>query len=67
MSRLFMTQEARDKAWAQSGGKGRRGTVTNQQLHPQYVEDFEGPEKYQTGFGNTVYKTPFAKLYTIED
>jgi hypothetical protein len=44
----------------------RRGTVTNQELHPMYVEDFEGPEKEQTGLGNTVYRTFFSELYTLD-
>lgn len=67
MHKLFMSREKRDEAWEKGGRRGRRSTVTGQQLHPMYVEDFEGPEKEQTGFGNTVYKTYFSKLYTIED
>jgi hypothetical protein len=67
MSLLFMSREKRDEAWVASGKRGRRGTVTNQQLHPMYVEDFEGPEKTQTGLGNTVYKTFFSKLYTLDN
>jgi hypothetical protein len=66
MTRLFMSREKRDKAWVESGKKGIRGRDLRQQLHPQYVEDFEGPEKEQTGLGNTVYKTYFAVLYTID-
>lgn len=66
MERLFMSREKRDEAWREGGRRGRRGTVMHQQIHPMYVEDFEGPEKEQTGFGNTVYKTYFAKLYTLE-
>jgi len=64
MHLLFMSREKRDAAWKEHGGQ--RGTVTGQQLHPMYVEDFEGPEKNQTGLGNTVYKTYFAKLYTLD-
>ena len=67
MHRLFQSKENRDQAWRESGSRGRRGTARNQQLHPQYVEDFEGPEKHDTGFGNTVYKTYFPVLYTTED
>jgi hypothetical protein len=67
MSLLFMSREKRDEAWVASGKRGRRGTVTNQQLHPMYVEDFEGPEKTQTGLGNTVYKTFISKLYTLDN
>jgi hypothetical protein len=67
MHRLFMSRQRRDNAWAEGGKKGTRSTVTGQQLHPMYVEDFEGPEKEQTGLGNTVYKTYFSKLYKLED
>lgn len=67
MEKLFMSREKRDEAWREAGGKdGVRGRVTGQQLHPMYVEDFTGPEKEQTGFGNTVYRTYFAVLYTLE-
>lgn len=67
MERLFMSREKRDEAWRQAGAKHNvRGTMRNQQLHPMYVEDFEGPEKEQTGLGNTVYKTHFSVLYTLE-
>ena len=38
----------------------------NQQIHPQYINDWVGPEKNDTGFGNEVYKTFVAKLYGLE-
>jgi hypothetical protein len=38
----------------------------NQQIHPQYIADWVGPEKNDTGFGNLVYKTFVAKLYGLE-
>lgn len=44
----------------------RRGTTGPQYLHPMYVTDFEGPEKHDTGFGNTVYKTYFKNLYKVK-
>jgi len=40
-------------------------TMSNQQLHPMYIEDWEGEEKNDTGFGNTVYRTSVAKLYCL--
>ena len=61
---LYMHRENRDKAWKAAGMPGRRTTYRNQLLHPQYVEDFIGTEKEDTGLGNTVYKTRFAVLYT---
>lgn len=67
MNLLFMSREKRDEAWEANGRRGKRSTVHNQQLHPMYVADFEGPEKEQTGLGNTVYKTYFSRLYTLED
>ena len=44
----------------------KRSSLRNQLLHPQYVDDFTGPERADTGFGNTVYKTLFGVLYIIE-
>ena len=38
----------------------------NQQIHPRYINDWVGPEKDDTGFGNEVYKTFVAKLYGLE-
>jgi hypothetical protein len=48
-----------------AGQRVRKSSITNQLLHPQYVEDFTGPEKLDTGFGNTVYKTHFGVIYKI--
>jgi hypothetical protein len=68
--KLYMNEGKRDEAYRTlvNGGNRyvRRGTVTNQELHPMYVEDFEGPEKEQTGLGNTVYRTFFSELYTLD-
>ena len=40
-------------------------TSNDQLIHPQYIDDFEGPEKTDTGIGNTVYKTYFKSLYHV--
>ncbi|MCJ7768016.1 hypothetical protein MUP79_06465 [Candidatus Bathyarchaeota archaeon] len=65
---LYQGKEARDKRYkelkAQYGDKFRRSTHRNQQLHPQYVQDWKG--SLDTGFGNTQYQTSFPVLYTIE-
>ncbi len=68
-SELYKSLENRNKRAAELSRQGkevRRSSIRGQQLHPQYVEDFEGPEKEQTGLGNTVYKTYFPILYEVE-
>jgi hypothetical protein len=65
---LFQSKENRDarfKEMKAAGQRVRKSSITNQLLHPQYVEDFTGPEKLDTGFGNTVYKTHFGVIYKI--
>ena len=37
------------------------------QIHPEYVTDFKGPERLDTGFSNTVYSTYFKNLYVVEE
>ncbi len=32
-------------------------------MHPQYIRDFEG--RYETGFGNTDYRTLFPVVYEV--
>jgi len=44
--------------------KCRKTSIRNQLLHPEYVADYEG--RVETGFGNTMYKTHFSALYSIE-
>lgn len=71
MERLYMKRENRDAAWAAQGRKGKRSSVRGQLLHPMYVEDYETVTgrvltAADKGFGNTIYKTPFAVLYTLE-
>lgn len=69
---LFQNKENRDKKFKElkSLNNGsfnfKRSSITNQLIHPQYVEDFEGSEKSDVGLGNIVYKTHFPKLYKIE-
>lgn len=41
--------------------------ISGQQMHPMYVKDYEReltPE--EKGFGNTLYRTYFAKIYVVE-
>jgi len=70
MRLYFQSKEKRDALYKELTAKGKklkRGTSGTQYIHPQYVEDFEGPEKFDTGFGNTVYKTYFKQLYILKD
>lgn len=67
--RTFQSKEARDVAYhiaRHHGERVRRSSIRNQLLHPMYVEDYEGPEKDDTGLGNTVYKTSFPVLYLLD-
>ncbi len=68
-SYLFIDKAKRDakaKELQAQGYRTRRSSMTNQLLHPMYVEDW--PTKLtpaECGFGNTIYKTHFAKLYEV--
>lgn len=69
---LFQSKQNRDEKFkavkaADKHNRFRKYSIRSQLLHPQYVEDFTGPEKNETGFGNTVYKTHFGVLYGIEE
>lgn len=64
----FQNKETRDtvaKLLKANGFIFRKTSISGQELHPEYISDFVGT--YQTGFGNTDYKTFFKKLYKIED
>jgi hypothetical protein len=64
---VYQNKENRDKAFALvkvAGINAKKGSVTCQQLHPEYIEDYVG--EIQTGFGNTMYEMFWAKLYKLE-
>ncbi len=67
---LYISKDLRDLRNKELKAKGintfRRSTGP-QYIHPQYIKDFVGPEKLDTGFGNTVYKTYFKNLYAVEE
>ena len=68
-SLTYQSKENRDQRFRELRAEGKlpqRSSMRNQLLHPQYVEDFVGPEKQDTGFGNEVYKTYFARLYMLD-
>lgn len=60
------TRNARAKELRNQGYTVTVRAAYNQQIHPQYINDWVGPEKNDTGFGNTHYKTFVAKLYCLE-
>jgi len=71
LNEAYMNRKNRDARYREltnQYGKSNvsRSSIRNQLLHPQYVVDFTGPEKNDTGFGNTVYKTYFKALYIVE-
>jgi hypothetical protein len=68
---LFANKDNRDRRYRELKANGIRevfrSSVRNQQLHPMYVEDRrEGVSEADKGFGNTIYKTYFSVLYTLD-
>lgn len=64
---LFQSKANRDAKVRELKAQGKNVTKTsicNQLVHPQYVKDYQG--SYETGFGNTDYKTPFSVLYSYD-
>ena len=66
----FMDKKKRDDEAVKLRAQGKDVRVsvsTNQQLHPMYVEDWPYElSQAEKGFGNTLYRTHFAKLYNVE-
>ena len=60
------TRNARAKALRLAGYAVTVRTSYNQQIHPQYIVDWKGDEKDNTGIGNPYYKTFVGKLYGLE-
>ena len=64
----FESRQNRDSLYRLLKEKGYepiRSTYYGQQLHPEYVDDYEGA--VDRGFGNTQYKTLWSKLYCLQD
>lgn len=59
----FMDKSKRDAIFKLCGGK--KSTSRNQQMHPEYIEDFEG--EIEIGFGNSQYRTYFKVLYNLQN
>ena len=63
---LFMNKENQKRAkeiLQKLGIKTKSKTENNQQLHPEYIIDYEG--EIGIGLGNIMYKTYFKKLYVL--
>ena len=71
INKLFMNRKNRDNEFKRLKTQGhnvRRSSTRNQLLHPMYDEDWPYPiSNEDKGFGNTIYKTHFSVLYSIED
>jgi hypothetical protein len=66
----YQDKAKRDARWKELKERGVncfRRTTGPSYVHPMYIRDFSGPEKQDTGFGNTVYKTFFKNLYVVEE
>ena len=58
----FQSRALRDQVWRLTGG--RRTSIRNQELHPEYVTDYVGT--VHSGLGNTQYRTFWSVLYQIQ-
>ncbi len=70
--RDFMNKANRDKAFKEMKNQGinniRKTSMSNQLMHPMYIEDWPYPlSQADKGFGNTIYKTHFSKVYGIRE
>jgi hypothetical protein len=63
---LYSKKENRDKAYIllkNAGITSFKSSLGLTLIHPEYIEDYSG--EIETGFGNTMYQTRFAKLYIL--
>lgn len=65
----YQSKENRDRRYKElvalyGRERVKRSSISNQLLHPEYVNDWDGP--LERGFGNMQYKTHFPKLYMVE-
>ncbi len=56
-------REARARELRKQGAVVHKSSMRNQIMHPQYIKDYQGT--YQTGFGNTDYRTMFSVVYEV--
>ena len=63
---LFISKEKRNELAAKCKKEGyivKKSNVRNQQLHPEYIEDYEG--QIEIGFGNSDYRRYWQVLYKL--
>jgi hypothetical protein len=63
---LFQHKDMRDDVFRilkSRGLKVKKGSSRSQNIHPEYIADYVGI--IETGFGNSMYRTYFAHLYSI--
>ncbi len=61
-----VNRDNRAKELKKLGFNVRRFSMRGQQMHPDYIKDYDGEGK-GTGFGpNTHYRTYFAVIYVVE-
>ena len=66
----FICLENRNKRYLELKSMGlnvHRTTSHGSLLHPQYIEDFPNKEHYESDLGNSHYKMPHSKLYTVSE
>ncbi len=75
MDKLYMSKANRDEAWRNLSksdkANHKRRHTRSQQIHPMYIEDYTRETginltAQDKGFGNTIYRTYFSVLYSIE-
>lgn len=63
-------RNAKAKELIAQGYKIRKSSIRGQEVHPEYVDDYEQIVRpltsMDTGFGNIMYKTYFKVLYLID-
>jgi hypothetical protein len=62
----FQNKAERDAFAKEMKNKGisiKKSSMAGQIMHPQYIADYEG--EFQTGFGNTDYRTMFPTIYKV--
>jgi hypothetical protein len=65
----FQSKEKRDAKYKELKSQGHNLTKsrsTGSILHPEYIADYQGIEKEDNKFGNTLYKTEWGVLYSLE-
>ncbi len=71
MEKRFMDKANRDAEFNRLGGSKagyRKTSRRNQIMHPEYISDYTQVtgKSFETGFGNTDYRTFFSVVYSIE-